>query len=92
MPEWRMPEVMRQRNRLSQLRSQAACQQWFLGQQVVCDGPGELGGFNAVGQTRPVEISLTDAKDLSLSLESAKCRAVQYPVSIALSRVPVVFE
>jgi hypothetical protein len=44
-----------------------------------------------VGQARAVEIGLAYTENLSLALEPAKRRAVQYAVSIVLGCVPVVF-
>jgi hypothetical protein len=90
MPEWRVPKVVRQGDRLRQLGRQARRKALFLCQHIVRNASGDLGRFDAVSQARAIKIGLADAEDLRLSLQAAERRAVQDAVPVALGRMTVV--
>ena len=90
VPERRVPKVVRQGDGFSQLRREASMQQRLLNEQVVGNGPGDLGHFDAVGQAGPIKIRLADPENLGLSLEPAECRTVQDSIPISFGRMPVI--
>src|SRR5688572_5233428 len=91
MTEGRMPQVMSQSNRLCQFRAEAASESRLVHQKIVGYGTGQLSGFNAVSQPGAIEIRLTDAEYLGLSLQPAKSRTVKYSVPVSLRGMPMVF-
>src|SRR5688500_16631608 len=90
MTEGRMAQVMGQGDRLCQFRAEAASESRLVHQKIVGYGTGELSRFNAVSQPGAIEIRLTNAEYLGLSLQPAKSGAVKYSVPIALRGMPMV--
>ena len=82
---------MRQCGGLSQFRNKAVMQQRLFEKQIVGDRAGDLRRFDAVSQSRSIEIRLTDAENLRLSLQPPECRAMQNAVPVSLGRMPVIF-
>ena len=75
MPEGRMAEVVRQRQRLGQVLVQP---------QHAGDGAGDLRHLQAVGQPRAVMVALVEHEHLRLVGEAAEGRGMHDAVAVAL--------
>ena len=90
MSERRMAEIMGKRNCLRGLRPQAAFESRFFRQHILCYGTCNLRNFDAVRQACAIEIGLADAEYLRLTLKPPERRTVQYAITIALGRMPMI--
>ena len=79
MAEGRMPEIVRQRQRLGEV---------LVHPENTADRARNLRHLQAVGETRPVVIPLVIDEDLRLVLEPAERRAVDDAVAVALEGRP----
>ena len=79
MAEGRVPEIVRQRQRLGEV---------LVHPENTADRARDLRHLQAVGEARPVVIPLVIDEDLGLVLEAAKRRAVDDAVAVALKGRP----
>jgi hypothetical protein len=79
VPERRVPEVVREAGRLSQVLVQAECPR---------DRPRDLRHLHRVRQARAIVVALRRDEDLGLVLQAAERLAVDDPVPVALVRRP----
>src|SRR5574340_1197359 len=75
MTEWRMPEVMRQGDRLGEV---------FVQMQAARDGTGDLRDFDAVGQASAEQVALVVHEHLGLVFEAAERAGMDDAVAVAL--------
>ena len=74
MAEWRMAEVVRQRQRFGQVLVQT---------QLACQRTGDLRHLQRVGQPGAVMVTLMEDEHLRLVLEAAERGRMDHPVAIA---------
>jgi hypothetical protein len=72
MPKGRMSQVVRQSGSFGQFRHKATLKERILEQLILCNGPGNLGDFDAVSKARAVKIRLADAENLRFPLQPAE--------------------
>src|SRR5687768_3484234 len=77
MAEWRMTQIMRERNGFHQI---------FIKLKVAGDGAANLRNFQAVRQARAKQVSLMIYENLRLVLESPEGRRMNDPIPVALER------
>ena len=77
MPERRVAEVVRQRQRLREVLVEA---------ERARERAGDLGDFQGVGQPRAVMVALVEHEDLGLVLEAAERGRMDDPVGVAPER------
>lgn len=73
MAEWRMADIMHQCQRLNQFRVDA---------QSSCNGTGDLGDFQRVGQPVAKMIGETSAENLGFCFQPAECSGMDDTVAV----------
>jgi hypothetical protein len=75
MAEWRMAEVVRERERFGEV---------FIEAERASDDPGDLGNLQAMSQSDPVVIAIGRDENLGLVTQTAKGNRMNDAVAVAL--------